>query len=93
MFSVDFLVVEQQGAILWDIHIPESLERHLVRIWPVQQPVTLAVARPPEQFGPDEWPRLVTWDGKLRPDGMAAYEVASWATQPGRLPRRAGSAP
>jgi len=75
VFSVDFLAAEQHGAILWNTRVPESLDQHLVRIWPPLQPVTPIVSWPPEQFGADEWPRLVTWDGKLRPDGMAAYQV------------------
>jgi hypothetical protein len=79
VFSVDFLAAEQHGATLWNTHVPESLNRHLDRIWPPLEPVTPAVAWPPEQFGADEWPRLVTWDGKLRPDGMAAYQVGSQA--------------
>ena len=77
VFSVNFLSAEQHGAILWNTQVPESLDRHLVRVWPARQPVTPAVAWPPEQFGADEWARLVTWDAKLRPDGMAAYQVAS----------------
>lgn len=76
VFSVDFLAAEQHGAILWNTHVPESLGQHLVRIWPPPQPVIPDVAWPPEQFGAAEWPRLVTWDGKLRPDGMAAYQTA-----------------
>jgi hypothetical protein len=76
VFSVDFVAADQHGAILWNTHVPESLNRHLVRIWPASQPVTPEVDWPPEQFGADEWPRLVTWDGALRPDGMAAYQAA-----------------
>jgi hypothetical protein len=76
VFSVDFLAAEQHGAILWNTHVPESLDRHLVRIWPPAEPVTPDVTWPPAQFGADEWPRLVTWEGKLRPDGMAAYQSA-----------------
>jgi hypothetical protein len=77
VFSVDFVAADQHGAILWNTHVPESLDRHLVRIWPAPQPVIPDVAWPPEQFGAEEWPRLVTWDGVLRPDGMAAYQPAS----------------
>jgi hypothetical protein len=77
VFSVDFLAAEQHGAILWNTHVPESLDRHLVRIWPAPQPVIPDVDWPPEQLGAEEWPRLVTWDGKLRPDGMAAYQTIS----------------
>jgi len=76
VFSVDFVAADQHGAILWNTHVPGSLNRHLVRIWPPLQPVTPVVDWPPEQFGADEWPRLVTWDGALRPDGMAAYQAA-----------------
>jgi len=76
VFTVDFLAAEQHGADLWNTHVPESLARHLVRIWP-QLMVTPDVAWPPEQFASDEWPRLVTWDGRLRPDGMDGYRVAS----------------
>jgi hypothetical protein len=76
VFSVDFVAADQHGAILWNTHVPDSLNRHLLRIWPPLQPVTADVDWPPEQFGADEWPRLVTWDGKLRPDGMVAYQAS-----------------
>src|SRR6266566_472168 len=72
VFTVDFLAAEQHSATLWNTHAPKLLARHLVRIWP-EQTVTPDVAWPPEQFTSDEWPRLVTWDGRLRPDGMSGY--------------------
>ena len=77
VFTVDFLAADQHSATLWNTHVPKSLTQYLVRIWPEQPVVTPDVAWPPQQFASDEWPRLVTWDGKLRPDGLNGYVVAS----------------
>jgi hypothetical protein len=33
-WSVDFLAAEQHNADVWNTHVPASLSKHLVRIWP-----------------------------------------------------------
>jgi hypothetical protein len=77
VFTVDPLAAEQHRAAEWNDHVPDSLTSYLARIWPQPQPLVPDVAWPQRQFAPDEWPRLVTWDGKLRPDGMASYSAAN----------------
>ena len=52
-----------------DTHTPNSLSEHLVRIWP-KQLVAPDVSWPLKQLASDEWRRLVTWDGVLRPGGL-----------------------
>jgi hypothetical protein len=69
VFSVDFLAAELHKADVWNTHVPDSLSKHLVRIWP-KQLATPDVSWPPQQFAGDEWRRLVTWDGVLRPGGL-----------------------
>jgi len=69
VFSVDFLAAEQHQAKIWNTHVPASLSKHLVRIWP-KQLVTPDVSWPMQQFASDEWRRIVTWDGVLRPGGL-----------------------
>ena len=69
VFTVDFLAAELHGAKVWNTHVPKSLAQHLVRIWP-EQLVRPDVSWPLEQFASDEWCRLVTWDGVLRPGGL-----------------------
>ena len=73
VFTVDPLAAEQHGAVAWNTHVPESLRPVVDRIWPQPQPVIPEVSWPRAQFVPEAWPRLVTWDGKLRPDGMTSY--------------------
>jgi hypothetical protein len=70
VFTVDFLSAEKHGAILWNTHVPDTLAQALPRIWP-EQLVTCDITWPPQAFRRDEWRRLVTWDGKLRPDEPA----------------------
>jgi hypothetical protein len=36
VLSVDFLAAEQHSADVWNTHVPASLSKHLVRIWPKQ---------------------------------------------------------
>jgi hypothetical protein len=67
--SIDFVQAEQHRAELWNTKVPKSLASHLIRIWP-EQLTTPDVSWPPEQFGSDEWRRMVTWDGVLRPHGI-----------------------
>jgi hypothetical protein len=76
VFTVDPLAAEQHQAVEWNDHVPKPLSSYLARIWPQPQPLVPHVAWPQRQFAPDEWPRLVTWDGKLRQDGMASYSAA-----------------
>jgi hypothetical protein len=66
VFSVDFVQAELHHAGLWNDKVPAHLARRLPRIWP-QQLTSPPVTWPPEQFPADEWRRMVTWDGKLRP--------------------------
>lgn len=66
VFTIDFVAAEQHGAVVWNDRVPDTLSRALIRIWP-QQPGTADLAWPPEAFHRDEWRRLVTWDGVLRP--------------------------
>jgi hypothetical protein len=69
VFSVDFLQAEQHVAVVWNTRVPRSLAGHLTRIWP--EPLAVADLQwPAVPFAADEWRRLVTWDGKLRPDGI-----------------------
>jgi hypothetical protein len=67
VFTVDFLAAEHHGAPLWNTHVPPSLAPALIRIWP-QQLIPRDITWPPEAFGRQDWRRLITWDGKLRPD-------------------------
>jgi hypothetical protein len=67
VFSVDFLAAELRQAPVWNTPVPDSMADHLTRIWP-KQLVTPSVSWPPTQLAANEWDRLVTWDGKLRPD-------------------------
>jgi len=76
VFTVDPLAAEQHRAVAWNTHVPKSLLPVMDRIWPQPQPVIPDVSWPRGQFVRDAWPRLVTWDGKLRPDGMASYQGA-----------------
>lgn len=82
VFSVDFVEAELHKADVWNTHVPDSLSRHLTRIWP-KQLVTPDVSWPPEQFTAHEWRRLVTWDGALRPGGLNGLSVrAAMRTKP-----------
>jgi hypothetical protein len=66
VFTVDYIAAEQHGAVVWNTHVPETMAQALTRIWP-QQPDTCDVTWPLAAFRRDDWRRLVTWDGKLRP--------------------------
>jgi hypothetical protein len=66
VYSVDFLAAEQHGAPVWNPRPPAPLDGSLARIWPPQL-VVQEVSWPPPAFRRDEWHRLVTWDGVLRP--------------------------
>jgi hypothetical protein len=70
VFTVDFLAAEQHGAVLWNTHVPDTLAHALTRIWP-QQPARRDIIWPPQAFRRDDWRRLITWDGVLRPDKPA----------------------
>jgi hypothetical protein len=72
VFTVDSLAAEQHGAVAWPTRLPELLRRAVDLVWPQPQPLILEVSWPRAQFSPEAWPRLVTWDGTLRPDGMAS---------------------
>jgi hypothetical protein len=71
VFTVDFLAAEQHGAPVWNPKPPAPLAESLVRIWPPQL-VVADVSWPPPAFGRDDWRRLVTWDGALRPGEQTA---------------------
>ena len=73
VFTVDPLAAEQHGALEWNTRVPVSLLPVMDRIWPQSLPVVPNVSWPRAQFLRDAWPRLVTWDGNLRPDGMGSY--------------------
>jgi hypothetical protein len=75
VFTVDPLAAEQHRAVEWPVRLPEPLRPAVDLIWPQPQPVILEVPWPRAQFPPEAWPRLVTWDGTLRTDGMASYEI------------------
>jgi hypothetical protein len=64
VFTVDYVAADTHGARAWNNHVPRSLEGFLFRIWP-PSPATLCW--PPNVFSNADWPRLVTWDGFLRP--------------------------
>jgi hypothetical protein len=64
-----YIAAEQHGAVVWNTHVPETLDQALTRIWP-QQPDARDISWPPQAFRRDDWRRLVTWDGKLRPDEL-----------------------
>jgi len=79
VFTVDFLTADQRRAVQWNTHVPDSLADALTRIWP--QPLAPAhISWPPRAFCRDEWHRLVTWDGKLRPGEPATRPPAASAT-------------
>jgi hypothetical protein len=67
VFTVDFVAAELHGAVVWNTHVPDSLAHALTRIWP-QQLTPSEITWPPEAFSRNEWRRLITWDGRLRPD-------------------------
>lgn len=69
-FTVDFLAADQRRARQWNTHVPDTLAPALIRIWP-QQLVARDITWPSQAFHRDEWHRLVTWDGNLRPDEPA----------------------
>jgi hypothetical protein len=71
VFTIDFLAAEQHGAPVWNKRPPEPLAESLVRVWPPQL-VVGDVSWPPPAFRGDDWHRLVTWDGVLRPGELAA---------------------
>jgi hypothetical protein len=66
VFSVDFLAAEQHAAPVWNPRPPAPLREGLPRIWP---PLlgTCDLRWPPSAFARDDWRRIVTWDGVLRP--------------------------
>ena len=70
VFTVDFVAAELHGAVVWNTHVPDTLAHALTRIWP-QQLTPTEITWPPEAFPRNEWRRLITWDGKLRPDEPA----------------------
>jgi hypothetical protein len=70
VFTVDFVAAEQHRAVVWNTHVPASLEQSLIRVWPPQL-VTPDVSWPPKAFANGEWHSMVTWDGALRPPGDA----------------------
>jgi hypothetical protein len=66
VFTVDFLAADQHRAVAWNTHAPDSLTHALTRIWP-QQLVPCDITWPPPAFRREDWHRLVTWNGELRP--------------------------
>jgi hypothetical protein len=66
VFTVDFIEAERRGAPVWNTRPPAQLTEALKRIWPPQLTVP-DLSWPPAAFGKDDWQRLVTWDGVLRP--------------------------
>lgn len=77
IFTVDPLAAEQHGAVEWPVLLPEMLRPAVDLIWPQPLPAVPEVAWPRAQIVAEAWPRLVTWDGTLRPDGMASYGIAN----------------
>jgi hypothetical protein len=75
VFTVDPLAAELHGAVEWPTRLPELLRPAVDLIWPQAQPVTPEVPWPQAQIVPEAWPRLVTWDGTLRSNGMASYGI------------------
>ena len=69
VFSVDFVTADEHQAVEWRTRVPSGLSDYLVRIWPQLTRIS-DVSWPPKQFRSDEWRRLVTWDGELRPGGL-----------------------
>lgn len=67
VFTVDFIAAEQHQARSWNPNPPQPLTKALPRIWP-RRPVTQLVVCPPPAFREDDWRRLVTWNGVLRPN-------------------------
>jgi hypothetical protein len=66
VFTVDYVTAEQDHAAQWNDHVPASLAQALPRIWPplaTQQDLLW----PLHAFAANDWDRLVTWDGALRP--------------------------
>jgi hypothetical protein len=66
VFTLDFIEAERHGAPVWNTRPPAPLMEALKRIWPPQL-VVQDLSWPPAAFGKDDWRRLVTWDGVLRP--------------------------
>jgi len=64
VFTVDFVAADEHGAAPWNGLIPSTLTSALVRIWPAPG---RPIAWPPLAFAANDWNRLVTWDGVLRP--------------------------
>jgi hypothetical protein len=69
VLTVDFVAVDAHGGGTWNTRVPRSLAHALPRIWPRTAPPSMARALvwPPPAFAHDDWARLVTWDGVLRP--------------------------
>jgi hypothetical protein len=64
VFSVDFVAADEHAADHWNASVPVTLKKALFRTWP---PGPQDVSWPPPAFANDDWRRLVTWDGLLRP--------------------------
>lgn len=77
IFTVDPLAAEQHGAVEWPVLLPEMLRPAVDLIWPQPLPAVPEVPWPRAQIVAEAWPRLVTWDGTLRPDGMASYGLTT----------------
>jgi hypothetical protein len=67
VFTLDFLAAEQHAADVWNTRTPQSLTQSLIRIWPQLLGTTDISWPPPQPFASNEWRKLATWDGELRP--------------------------
>jgi hypothetical protein len=75
IFTTDFVAADHRSADVWNDHVPDSLAHALIRIWP-QQPATRDITWPPQPFPRNEWRRLITWDGVLRPGEAHAQPIS-----------------
>lgn len=66
IFTVDYIAAERHGAPVWNPAPPAPLRNALPRIWPPQL-TNPDVSWPLPAFRRNDWHRLVTWDGVLRP--------------------------
>jgi hypothetical protein len=64
VFTVDFVAAEEHGAVRWNSRVPRHFEEGVVPIWPGRG---TDLSWPSAFFAHDDWNRLVTWDGALRP--------------------------
>jgi hypothetical protein len=65
VFTVDYVVADQHGAVVWNTQPPPSVRESVPRIWPHLLGAR-AVSWPPPAFRNSEFDRLANWDGTLR---------------------------